>query len=692
MDKLVFKEYTKRKFDKSSVWNSFLRTEDGSHAKCKLCKRILHCSNTTTCLHNHLKKQHPSVPDTRRNIRQIPATATPTTPTNEVVQEQDQRPMPKTKKVRIDDYYQNTKEDNMETVISKMTACDDQPFKVFCKSESIRMLFLKSGYEALPKSPNTIKKIVIEKSDQLKQELRKELSVLKAKGQKFSVSLDEWTSASNRRYVNINIHCPNFNDNDKSFRNLGLARITGRGTSERCNHILRVKLGSYDLFLEDDVVGVVTDGASVMTAMGRQIASFHQLCLAHVIQCAVVDVIYKNLYSQSVETVENSEEIDTEETLSTLVDSEAEESEDEETDENDDGQGFVVSNAETRSESRLNVNYKDLIVKVRKVVKFFKKSPTRTEVLNKHVLEDNKRAGLVLDCKTRWSSMADMVSKFLLLKDAILKALIDLKEKTMFSTYELDLLQDLSTTLTIVKSTVEAICQEKANLLTADTALQFMVTKLQENNGVISSRLLQALTLRIAQRRQADLVCTLKYLHNPNKYYQEQSSTVFPKVGNDVITKVIVDIQKKYFNQRPSTITYTGASDDEDDIFLADLQHCQNEEASRITNMSIKEQLQKKIDDEMCARPSTSTATCEDDLESSIKMQMALYDAGAPRQIHLTQAYDVLMCIPPTSVECERVFSSTKYICNHLRCKLSDDSLDALSFLRSHFQRIRKKQ
>ena len=115
-----------------------------------------------------------------------------------------------------------------------------------------------------------------------------------------------------------------------------------------------------------------------------------------------------------------SEEIDTEET---------DESEDKETDEHDDGQGFVVCNAETRSESRLNVEYKDLIVKVRKIVKFFKKSPTRTDVLYKHVLEDNKRAGLVLDCKTRWSSMADMVSRFLLLKDVILKSLIDLKEK-----------------------------------------------------------------------------------------------------------------------------------------------------------------------------------------------------------------------------------------------------------------------
>lgn len=107
--------------------------------------------------------------------------------------------------------------------------------------------------------------------------------------------------------------------------------------------------------------------------------------------------------------------------------------------------------------------------------------------------------------------------------------------------------------------------------------------------------------------------------------------------------------------------------------------------------MSFKEQLQRKngsLTVSETEAPSTSTASLSDreEFETSIRMQMALFDRGGPRQVSLSQAYEFLLCIPHTSVECERVFSSTKYICNHLRCSLKDDSIDALSFLRSHFQ------
>lgn len=94
----------------------------------------------------------------------------------------------------IDQYFQAT-EDKMEDLTSKMTSCDGLTFSVFCTSESIRKLYQKSGYQNLPKSPNTIKKIVVHKSEELKNDLKKELEDLKNKGQKFSVSLDEWTSA-----------------------------------------------------------------------------------------------------------------------------------------------------------------------------------------------------------------------------------------------------------------------------------------------------------------------------------------------------------------------------------------------------------------------------------------------------------------------------------------------------------------
>lgn len=59
------------------------------------------------------------------------------------------------------------------------------------------------------------------------------------------------------------------------------------------------------------------------------------------------------------------------------------------------------------------------------------------------------------------------------------------------------------------------------------------------------------------------------------------------------------------------------------------------------TNKSLKEQLQKQIDDTISSAPSTSTANLSnsEEFEISIKMQMALYDRGGPRQIDLEQVY-----------------------------------------------------
>lgn len=292
--------------------------------------------------------------------------------------------------------------------------------------------------------------------------------------------------------------------------------------------------------------------------------------------------------------------------------------------------------------------------------------------------------GLILDCKTRWSSLADMITRFLVLKEPIMKTLIDLKNEITFSSSELALLQELSTSLNIVKVTVEALCQENANLLTAETALQFMVGKLQATNSFTSDQLLQALKKRITERRLLDLVCTLKYLHNPRIYYSETPSDIFPSPGNDTIAKVITEINVRYFSQIQDF-------DDNDDRSLFDhqQQRQRQNEAIQETAISFKEELQKKIDDTVSATSSISTDinfSCREELETSILMQMAVFDRGGPRQVNLSQAYDFLQCIPPTSVECERVFSSSKYICNHLRCALNDDSMDALSFLRSHFQ------
>ena len=60
------------------------------------------------------------------------------------------------------------------------------------------------------------------------EKIKYDLFLKKSNCEKFSLTLDEWTSMQNRRYLNINIHGIGY------FWNLGLVRIRGSFTAERC--------------------------------------------------------------------------------------------------------------------------------------------------------------------------------------------------------------------------------------------------------------------------------------------------------------------------------------------------------------------------------------------------------------------------------------------------------------------------
>ena len=81
----------------------------------------------------------------------------------------------------------------------------------------------------------------------------------------------------------------------------------------------------------------------------------------------------------------------------------------------------------------------------------------KNEVLQKYVLlEQNKELSLVLDCKTRWSSMYEMVERFICLKKCILKSLLDLSIEHGISTTEFLFLNELKCTLEPIKLAVKA--------------------------------------------------------------------------------------------------------------------------------------------------------------------------------------------------------------------------------------------
>ena len=56
----------------------------------------------------------------------------------------------------------------------------------------------------------------------------------------------------------------------------------------------------------------------------------------------------------------------------------------------------------------------------------------------------------------------------------------------------------------------------------------------------------------------------------------------------------------------------------------------------------------------------------DDSLSSSLKYELNIAEHTGQRGIMLEKVYQMLLTVPPTSVESERIFSSCAYICNSL--------------------------
>lgn len=106
----------------------------------------------------------------------------------------------------------------------------------------------------------------------------------KKSGERFSLTFDEWTSSSNKRFMNINVHT------NKKLWNLGMIRIKGSMTAEVCVKVLSSRLEQHGIALHSDIV---TDGPNVMLKFGKLVDTEHQLCISHGILLAVYDVLDK---------------------------------------------------------------------------------------------------------------------------------------------------------------------------------------------------------------------------------------------------------------------------------------------------------------------------------------------------------------------------------------------------------------
>ena len=265
---MAYKEFLSK--GNSDVWQYFLRSEDGQSAKCKHkdCQKVLRTGGgSTKGLHTHLLTVHknkvgsPSI-SVRTKSLEVESS------TNE-------------KNKSITDYFPITdnKKLSLGATLARLTALDGIPFYVICNSSDLRAALEAMGFKNLPQSANTMRKIVLEYSKNVRISIISELYKKKISGQRFSLSFDEWTSQRNSRYLNIIVHGQHFN-----FWSLGLARINGTLPAEKCIQLLEEKLEKHKLNLHRDIVAIITDGASIMKKVGRIINIDKRLCFAHGVQ------------------------------------------------------------------------------------------------------------------------------------------------------------------------------------------------------------------------------------------------------------------------------------------------------------------------------------------------------------------------------------------------------------------------
>ena len=190
------------------------------------------------------------------------------------------------KKRKIMTDYFKKEINSLEEVLARMVAKDGIPFSLFITSNDLRMALSARGFH-LPSSSNTIRQKVMEFAETIEQNITEDLKRRRSVGERFSLTIDEWTGENNKRFANINVHMT-----DRSVHHLGLIRIIGSMNAESCVELVAQRVAYFGLNLLKDIICCTTDGASVMVKFGKIIECEQQLCYAHGVHLAVSDVFY----------------------------------------------------------------------------------------------------------------------------------------------------------------------------------------------------------------------------------------------------------------------------------------------------------------------------------------------------------------------------------------------------------------
>ena len=100
---------------------------------------------------------------------------------------------------------------------------------------------------------------------------------------------------------------------------------------------------------------------------------------------------------------------------------------------------------------------------------------------------------MILDCKTRWSSLVNMLERILQIKVPTQKALLDLNQGIYFTDEEFALISSIVDALNPIKMAVEALCRRDTNLITAEATIEFLLDDIYKTKSHFHKQILESI-------------------------------------------------------------------------------------------------------------------------------------------------------------------------------------------------------
>lgn len=400
---------------------------------------------------------------------------------------------------------------------------------------------------------------------------------------------------------------------------------------------------------------------------GAILKPVHQLCYAHALHLAVLDVMYKANIEVDVLVTDELQELVAEETEENYYDFDDVNAEDAEYfDEfidiiRDEPHYFLYEISNTH-------HIKDLVMKVRKVVKLFRKSPTKNDdILQKRVMEQHhKNLVLILDSKTRWNSTVDMLRRFHHLEKSIRLALIDIGSEIYFEPTEWELISTICKTLSPIECAVKKLCSSNTNLIIADLVLSLLFDSIPTNNP-FGEKILEAVVRRINERRTLSAI-VLFYLHFKKTKTLHYAMKTIDTVHSNQLLKFLMEFCERS-QPGPEVL---GSEQAGEDAVIVELS--EEQDFDELLNSTLATEY------EVVLKPDRV-----DNNELALKKELDRFTTDGTRGPLLKFCYESLLGIQCTSTESERAFSVAGRIVNKFSTRLGDESILELSMLKGHF-------